>query len=212
MTITIERIRCKISAKTNKKRNEMLNAIKSNVKYAWMRLIKVNALAMVVLTMYGVTSNNQKIRASRMKPNYRTMICERVKRGNKERSVSTADTERARQTTTAKRSPVRCVKPLYAKPWFVVVVVVVVMQIYLPNAIDTYNDFKLCKPKNILLWISAILFSDKSKSCIFDAPSNAFCSMPVIWLRRKSSFTKFGRRPNNPSDLMRPSSLSFSNL
>lgn len=85
-----------------------------------MRLIKVNAVAMLVLTMYGVTSNNQKIRASRMRPNYRTMICERVKRD--ENSVSTADTERARQTTTAKRSPFRCVKPLKAEPWFVVVV------------------------------------------------------------------------------------------
>lgn len=77
---------------------------------------------------------------------------------------------------------------------------------------NTYNAFRLWRPKNILLCISAILFSDNSKSCIFDAPSNAFCSIPVIWLRRKSNFTKFGRRPNKPSDLMRPSSLSLSNL
>ncbi len=77
---------------------------------------------------------------------------------------------------------------------------------------NTYNAFKLWRPRNILLCISAILFSDNSKSCIFDAPSNAFCSIPVIWLRRKSNFTKFGRRPNKPSDLMRPSSLSLSNL
>lgn len=76
----------------------------------------------------------------------------------------------------------------------------------------TYNDLRLCKPKNILLWISVILFSDMSKSCIFNAPSNAFGSIPVIWLRRKSNFTKFGKRPNNPSDLMRPNSLSLSNL
>lgn len=76
----------------------------------------------------------------------------------------------------------------------------------------TYNDLRLCKPKNILLWISVILFSDMSKSCIFNAPSNAFGSMPVIWLRRKSNFTKFGKRPNSPSDLMRPNSLSLSNL
>lgn len=45
---------------------------------------------------------------------------------------------------------------------------------------NTYNDFKLCKPENILLWISATLFSDKSKSCIFEAPSKVFGSMPVI--------------------------------
>lgn len=76
----------------------------------------------------------------------------------------------------------------------------------------TYSDFKLCNPRNILLWISVILFSDINKSWIFDAPSNAFGSMPVIWLRRKSNRTKFDKRPNKPSDLMRPNSLSFNNL
>lgn len=43
-------------------------------------------------------------------------------------------------------------------------------------------------------------------------PSKAFCSMPVMWFLRKSSFCKFGSRPNSPSDLIRPISLSFSNL
>lgn len=88
----------------------------------------------------------------------------------------------------------------------------IIMQKFNIHLWYTYNAFRLWRPKNILLCISAILFSDNSKSCIFDAPSNAFCSIPLIWLRRKSNFTKFGRRPNKPSDLMRPSSLSLSNL
>lgn len=78
--------------------------------------------------------------------------------------------------------------------------------------LNTHKDFKLCRPMNILLWISVILFSDMRRSWTLDAPSKAFCSMPVIRFRRKSNLTKCGKRPNRPSDLIRVNSLSLSNL
>lgn len=49
-------------------------------------------------------------------------------------------------------------------------------------------------------------------SVILEAPSNAFSSMPVIWFRLRSNFTKLGNRPNNPSERIRPNSLSCNNL
>lgn len=60
--------------------------------------------------------------------------------------------------------------------------------------------------------ISLILFSPSCNSWMWDAPSKALGSMPVSWLRFNSSFTKCGRRPKRPSELMRPSSLSLSKL
>jgi hypothetical protein len=78
--------------------------------------------------------------------------------------------------------------------------------------IITYNDFKLCNPMNIRLWTSVNLFSLKSKSWIFEAPSNACDSMPVIWLRRKSNLIRFGNLPKSPSDRIRPSWLSLRRL
>lgn len=76
----------------------------------------------------------------------------------------------------------------------------------------THSVFSWCSPRNILFEISLILFSPNCRSCMRDAPSKAFGSMPVSWLRFSSSLTKCGRRPNNPSELMRPSSLSLSSL
>lgn len=72
------------------------------------------------------------------------------------------------------------------------------------------STFKLCSPRNILLWISNSLFSESSSSVIRKAPSKAFSSIPVIWFRRRSNFIKFGSRPKSPSDLIRPNSLSWS--
>lgn len=64
MTIAIERIRCEISVEQKKKLHFL--CIPFDVE-------KIELQS--VLTMYEVTSNNQKIRASRMKLNYRTTIC-----------------------------------------------------------------------------------------------------------------------------------------
>lgn len=76
----------------------------------------------------------------------------------------------------------------------------------------TYRVFNWCRPKNILLETSLILFSANCRSCMWEAPSKAFASIPLIWFRLKSSFTKWGNRPNSPSDVMRPNSLSFNSL
>lgn len=80
------------------------------------------------------------------------------------------------------------------------------------DALWTYRVFSWCSPRNILFEISFILFSPNCKSCMRDAPSKAFGSMPVSWLRFSSSLTRCGNRPNRPSELMRPNSLSLSKL
>lgn len=93
------------------------------------------------------------------------------------------------------------------------------------------STLRLWSPKNILLWISNNLFSDSNlnkqrcythlnicylhnsyNSDILDAPSKEFSSIPVIWFLLKSNFTRFGNLPNNPSDFIRPSSLSCKRL
>lgn len=77
---------------------------------------------------------------------------------------------------------------------------------------NIYRDFNWCKPRNILFDISLILFSTNCRSRIREAPSKALSSIVTMWLRLSSSLTKWGKRPNNPSDLMRVNSLSLSRL
>lgn len=49
-------------------------------------------------------------------------------------------------------------------------------------------------------------------SVILEAPSKAFSSIRAIRFCLKSTFAKLGKRPNRPSECMRSSTLSLSNL
>lgn len=116
------------------------------------------------LTMCEVMISNQKIRASHKTRCYRTMTWNQI-HNNREMSTRFNALHKTEFENWIQPELILCVS---------------VQAIVRFNSNFTYNDLRLCKPKNILLWISVILFSDMSKSCIFNAPSNAFGSMPVI--------------------------------
>lgn len=77
-----------------------------------------------------------------------------------------------------------------------------------------YFPIEICKTK-LYAKILRPVFMDcilTYNSDMREAPSKEFSSIPVIWLRLKSNFNKFGNLPNRPSEFIRPSSLSCNNL